>query len=50
MVKQVEKDAIILVKGCKSKDYVDVNSFMERESLKNKFGCVSAPSFIKMET
>jgi hypothetical protein len=38
-----------LVKGCKSKDYVDGNAFMAWERLKNKFEPVSAQSLVKME-
>jgi hypothetical protein len=38
-----------LVKGCKSKEYVDGNAFMAWERLKNKFEPLSAPSFAKTE-
>jgi hypothetical protein len=42
------KVAFNLVKGYKSKDYVDGNEFIVWESVKNKFEHVSAPSLVKM--
>jgi hypothetical protein len=44
-----EKVTCNLVKGYKSKDYVDGNVFIAWERLKNKFESVSAPSLVKME-
>jgi gag-polypeptide of LTR copia-type len=41
--------AFNLVKGGKSKEYVDGNAFMAWEQLKNKFEPLSAPSLVKME-
>jgi hypothetical protein len=38
------KVAFNLVKGCKSKEYVDGNAFMAWERLKNKFEPLSVPS------
>jgi gag-polypeptide of LTR copia-type len=38
-----------LVKECKSKEYVDGNTFMAWERLKNKFEPLSAPYLVKME-
>jgi gag-polypeptide of LTR copia-type/Zinc knuckle len=41
--------AFNLVKGCKSKEYVDGNAFMAWEQLKNTFEPLSAPFLVKME-
>jgi gag-polypeptide of LTR copia-type len=43
------KVAFNLVKGCKSKEYVDGNAFIAWEQLKNKFEPLSAPSLVKKE-
>jgi len=39
------KVAFNLVKGCKSKKYIDGNVFMAWERLKSKFESLSAPKF-----
>ena len=41
--------AFNIVKGCKSKDYPDGNSFTAWERLKNKYEPISAPSLMKIE-
>jgi hypothetical protein len=38
-----------LLKGCKSKDYVDVNASMAWDRLRNKFELSSALSLVKIE-
>ena len=43
------KIAFNLVKGCKSKDYVDGNAATAWERLKNKYEPISAPSMVKLE-
>jgi hypothetical protein len=43
------KVAIILVKGCKNKDYADGNASMSWERLKDKFEPSLAPSLVKLE-
>jgi hypothetical protein len=43
------KVAFNLVKGCKTKDYIDGNAFMTWEYLKNKFESMSAPSLVKIK-
>jgi hypothetical protein len=37
------------VKGCKKKDFVDVNASMAWDRLRNKFEPQSAPSLVKMD-
>ena len=43
------KIAFNLVKGCKSKDYLDGNAATAWERLKNKLEPISAPSMVKLE-
>jgi gag-polypeptide of LTR copia-type/Zinc knuckle len=43
------KVAFNLVKGCKSKEYVDCNACMAWEQLKSKFEPLSVPSLVKIE-
>ena len=43
------KIAFNLVKGCKSKDYIDGNAALAWERLRNKFEPISAPSMVKLE-
>ena len=43
------KKSFNLVKGCKSKDYLDGNTAIPWERLKNKYNPISAPSVVKLE-
>jgi hypothetical protein len=38
-----------MIRGCKTKDYPDVNGAIAWERLKNKYKPVSAPLMVKLE-
>jgi hypothetical protein len=43
------KFAFRIIRGCKTKEYPDVNGAITWERLKNKYEPVSAPSMVKLE-
>jgi hypothetical protein len=43
------KVAFKIIRGCKTKDYLDGNGAIAWERLKNKYEPVSAPSMVKLE-
>jgi hypothetical protein len=43
------KVAFNIIRGCKTKDYSDVNGVIAWERIKNKYEHVSAPSMMKLE-